>query len=139
MDDETFLRRFEDGTLSENEWHHLEHIKVAYLYLQRYSLDEAIDRMRSGLKRLNAALRVPEALDRGYHETLTQAWMRLVHFTLHQYGAVASADEFFQQHPQLSQPKVLRLFYSRDRLMSAHAKAEFLAPDLTNFPQRKMD
>jgi hypothetical protein len=134
MDDEEFLNQFEDCSWPFDEWHHRQHVKIAYLYLRKYSLDQAIARMREHIKRFNAAHRVPEAVDRGYHETLTQAWMRLVHFTLCEYGAAAHADEFFDQHPQLWQMKVLRFFYSSDRLLSAQAKKEYLPPDIAELP-----
>jgi hypothetical protein len=137
MDDESFLRQFEECAWPFDQWHHRQHIKVAYLYLRRYPLAQAVDRMRESIKRFNAAHRVPEGLDRGYHETLTRAWMHLVHFTLCQYGAAASADEFFEAHPQLWQMKVLRFFYSRECLMSAEAKAGFVSPDISELPVAK--
>src|SRR5689334_23383349 len=130
MNDESFLHAFEDGSLRADDWHHREHIKVAYLLLRNFPLTVAIDRMRAGLKKLNDAQGVPDSLERGYHETITQAWMRLVDFTLHESGPAADADQFFQDHPELAQPKTLRLFYSKQRLMSAQAKAEYLTPDL---------
>jgi hypothetical protein len=134
MDDEAFLRQFEDCTWPFDQWHHRQHVKVAYLYLRQLPLEEALDRMRGGIKRYNSVHHVPEAPDRGFHETLTQAWMRLVHFTLCEYGPRANADDFFDQHPQLWQMKVLRLFYSRERMLSAEAKAKFVAPDITGLP-----
>jgi hypothetical protein len=137
MDDELFLQRFEAAQWAPEDWHHREHIKVAYLYLQRYSLEEAIEQIRTAIKRFNAAHQVPEALDRGYHETITQAWMRLVHFALCEYGAAESADAFFDDHPQLWQMKVLRFFYSKQRIMSAEAKAEFVAPDILELPKTR--
>jgi hypothetical protein len=66
---------------------------------------------------------------------MTQAWMRLAHHTLCEYGAAETADVFWDQNPQLSQKRVLRLFYSRELLMSPRAKAEFLEPDLTPLPR----
>ncbi|HTQ40513.1 MAG TPA: hypothetical protein VMJ32_15920 [Pirellulales bacterium] len=137
MDDEAFLRQFEDCTWPLEQFHHREHVKIAYLYLRRFSFDEALHRMCVGLKRYNATHQVPDALDRGYHETLTQAWMRLVYFTLCEYGPVNTADEFVDQHPQLWQMKVLRLFYSRDRLISREAKQTYLPPDITKLPESK--
>ena len=134
MHDESFLQRFEAAEWAPEDWHHREHIKVAYLYLRRYPLEEAIEQIRVAIKRFNAAHQVPETLDRGYHETITQAWMRLVHFTLCEYGAAETADAFFDQHPQLWQMKVLRFFYSKQRIMSAQAKAEFVAPDILELP-----
>ena len=136
-DDETFLAQFESAAWPLAEWHHKQHIKVAYLYLRRYPLDAAIARMSSGVKKYNAAHNVPEGLDRGYHETMTQAWMRLVYFTLCEYGPAENADAFYEANPQLSQKKTLRFFYTKETFMSPKAKAEFVPPDLIPFPQSK--
>src|SRR4051812_26038643 len=135
MDDATFLKSFENRTLPFDQWHHRAHIKVAYLYLQQHSLAQAIEKVRTGIKAYNAAHQVPEAPDRGYHETMTGAWVRLVHLTLCEYGPGETEDEFFEQHPQLSQKKALRFFYSRERFMSPQAKVEFWEPDLAPLPK----
>jgi hypothetical protein len=136
MDDEAFLAQFENHTWPHDDWHHREHIKVAYLYLRRYPLAEAIARMCAGVRAYNAAKQIPTD---GYHETMTQAWMRLVHLTLCEYGPAETADAFYEQNPQLSQKKVLRLFYTRDLFMSDRARTEFLEPDLTPLPQSKKE
>ncbi len=138
MTDDEFLDQFENCSWPHDQWHHRQHILAAYLYLRRYPLDEAIQRMRMSIKRFNAAHKVPESIDRGYHETLTQAWMRLVHFTLCEYGPADSADAFYDAHPQLWQAKVLRFFYSRERLMSLTAKSQFVPPDLAALPISQM-
>ena len=135
LDDQTFLRQFEAGTFPLNQWHHREHIKIAYLYLCAHPFEVAIERMRTGIRALNAAHRVPDELTRGYHETMTQAWMRLVEVTICEYGPAGSADEFFELNPQLAEKKVLRLFYSRERIMSAEAKAKFVEPNLAPMPR----
>jgi len=136
-DDETFLEQFEAATWPLEEWHHKQHIKVAYLYLRRFPFETAMSRMREGVKTYNAAKKLPDSLLSGYHETMTQAWMRLVHFTLCEYGPAESADVFYEQHPQLSQKKTLRFFYSKELFTSPQAKAEFQNPDLAAFPQSK--
>jgi hypothetical protein len=69
-------------------------------------------------------------LERGYHETKTQAWVRLVHLTLSDCGAAENADAFCDQQPQLMQKTHLELFYSRERLATWEAKREFVEPDL---------
>ena len=135
LDDVTFLGRFEAGTFPLDQWHHREHIKIAYLYLCVHPFEVAIQRMRTGIRALNAAHRVPDELTRGYHETMTQAWMRLVLVTLCEYGQAGSADEFFELNPQLAEKKVLRLFYSRERILSSEAKAKFVEPDLAPLPR----
>jgi len=134
LTDTELLAQFESCTLPAERWHHAEHIRIAYLYLRQHEFPEALDRMRTSLKALNVAQAVPESLDRGYHETLTVAWLRLVHVILGEYGPGETADAFLEQHPELSQRKSLRLFYSRDRIMSSQAKAEFIEPDLAPLP-----
>ncbi|SRR5581483_2834994 len=135
MDDDALLKAFETCAFPFDQWHHDAHIKIAYLYLRRHPLDQAIAKIRAGIKAYNAANQVPEGPDRGYHETMTQAWVRLVHLALCEYGPAETAEKFFEQHPELSQKKVLRLFYSRDRFMSPQAKAGFVEPDLAPLPR----
>ena len=139
MTDDAFLEKFEACAWPLDQWHHREHIKVAYLYLRRYPFETALTRIREKIQAHNAAQGVPEGPTLGYHETMTQAWLRLVYVTLCEYGPAASADEFFDQHPQLSQTKVLRLFYSRDLFVSPRAKTEFVPPDLAPLPKSQKD
>ena len=132
MNDEEFLTTFEARTL--DALHHRDHIKVTYLYLRRYPLDEAIAKVRSGLQALAVAWNAPvNDLEKGYHETMTQAWVRLVHVTLTDGGPAESADAFCDQQPQLLQKTRLELFYSRERLMTWEAKRAFVEPDLAQF------
>ncbi len=134
IDDAAFLLQFEAGLWPREHWHHEQHIKIAYLYLTRYPFAEAVTRARLKIKAHNAANSVVETPTSGYHETTTQAWMRLVYTTLCEYGPAANADTFYEQNPQLSQKKALRLFYSREVFMSPEAKFEFVEPDLAPLP-----
>lgn len=134
LSDAELLAQFEACTLPVEGWHHAEHIRIAYLYLCQHDFPVALDRMRAGLKALNAAQHVPESLDRGYHETLTHGWLQLVHVILAEYGPGDSSLAFLEDHPELSQRKSLRLFYSQDRIKSWPAKADFMEPDLTPLP-----
>jgi hypothetical protein len=134
VDDETFLRQFETATLPRDQWHHREHIRTAYLYLTRYSFEEALQRMRAGIKALNAAHGTPETPARGYHETMTQAWIRLVCSALREHGPACDANAFYERHPELSQPRLLRIFYSQELLSSGEARVSFILPDLAPLP-----
>ena len=132
MNDDEFLAAFEGCTLEE--FHHRDHIKVAYLYLRRHPLDEAIAKVRAGLQALAVAWSAPvDDLEKGYHETMTQAWVRLVHLTLRDCGVAQSADAFCDQQPKLMQKTHLHLFYSRERLITWEAKRDFVEPDLVPF------
>lgn len=130
MNDDEFLAAFEDCSLPFEQWTHRAHVRVAYLYSSRHDLESAIDRMRAGIKAYNKATDTPEAIDRGYHETITQAFMRLVFTANLQSGPHESSDAFCEAHPELLAKQALLTFYSRDRIMSWEAKQAFMEPDL---------
>jgi hypothetical protein len=135
MKDDDYLRRFEDQSLPLDLWNHRAHLKVAYLYLIRFSFDESLRKLRTGIQAYNAAHKIADSQTSGYHETMTNAWLQLVHTTLSQFGPAACADAFFEVQAQLSQKRALLLFYSRERIMSLEAKRSFIPPDLAPLPQ----
>ncbi|HWB02826.1 MAG TPA: hypothetical protein VG796_07350 [Verrucomicrobiales bacterium] len=134
-DDDLLLQQFESCTYPFEQWHHRAHVRVAWIYLSRYDLETASQKLRDGIRTYNAANNVKDTPTSGYHETMTMAWLRIIHATMQIYGAKETADEFFDLHPQLSQKKILRLFYSPQLFMSPRAKHEFLEPDLTSLPK----
>ena len=138
MDDEEFLRSFEECTLPFEQWTHRSHVKVAFLYLRTFPFDQALARIRFGIKKYNAAHQVPEGPTSGYNETTTQAFLRLIAATMQAYGetfATASADSFCDAHPQLLTKHALRSFYSPEARMHPLAKTEFVEPDLAPLPK----
>ena len=137
MTDADFTNAFEACLIPAADWKHRSHLKIAYLYLREHSFAEALNRIRAGIQRLNATTNTPDALDRGYHETMTVAWLKLVEFTLNEYGPAATADEFIDAQEHLLNRKALRFFYSRDHILTWKAKTEFVPPDITPLPQSR--
>jgi hypothetical protein len=137
MDDEEFLQRFEDCTLPFEQWTHRSHVKVAFLYLRTLPFDQALARIRCGIKKYNAAHQVPQGPTSGYNETTTQAFLRLIAATMQAYGealATPNANTFCDRHPQLMTRHALRFFYSPEARMHPLAKTEFVEPDLSPLP-----
>jgi hypothetical protein len=137
MNDDEFIQQFESCNFPFDQWHHRAHVKLAYLYLVRHGFEAAAVKLRNGIRAYNAAHGVPDLPTRGYHETMTQFWLWIIRMTVQQYGALATADEFFEFHPQLSEKKSHRLFYSPGLFMSPEAKCGFVKPDLTELPVAK--
>ena len=134
MNDEAFLAAFEACALEE--FHHRDHIKITYLYLRHHPLHESITKVTLGLQNLAVAWKAPvDDLEKGYHETMTQAWVRIVHATLADFGPAENSDIFCDRNPQLMDKTRLQLFYSRERLMTWEAKRTFVEPDLAQFPE----
>ena len=81
-------------------------------------------------------------LEKGYHETMTQAWVRLVHLTLSDCGVAESADAFCDQQPQLMQKTRLQLFYSRtpyDLEGEAGVRRTRLGPNYMSTPRPRLN
>jgi hypothetical protein len=138
MTDDDFLQAFEELTLPFEQWTHRAHVKVAFTYLRRHPFDEALRRMRDGVKAYNARHGVPEGPTSGYNETTTHAFLHLIAATLHAYGTThptPDADAFCDTHPQLMTRHALRLFYSPERRMHPLAKTQFVEPDLAPLPK----
>ena len=135
VDDDAFLRQFETLTLPFDQWTHRAHVRVGYLYVVGHGFEHALVLVRRGIQAYNRHNQVPEGPDRGYHETLTHALLHLIDVTVKEHGPAASSNAFFDDHPELHKKQVLRLFYSRGRMMSAEAKATFVEPDLAPLPR----
>jgi hypothetical protein len=131
IDDDTLWRTFCDRTLGQAEWTHTAHLRVAWLHLARYPVDEAHLRMRVGIIRLNAAHGLVETEVRGYHETLTRVWLVLVRDARRRTPAADSVR--FVATVGLERDAPLR-YYSRERLFSVAARAVYLPPDLAELP-----
>jgi len=134
--DREFIEAFEAKRWPLEKWRHRDHLRLAYLYLMAHGFDGALERLRSGIRAHNDAHGVVDSPTDGYHDTMTGAWLTLVKLVVDEYGPSADGEAFCDDHPELSQKKVLRLYYSKERFMSAEAKRSFLAPDLSAFPAR---
>jgi hypothetical protein len=128
MTDEEFLRRFEAGTLPDGGFHHRDHVRLAWLYLGRHPLLEAIARFRDGLRRFAAARGKPGL----YHETITWAFLLLIHERMaRRPPSTASWEAFAAANPDLLvwRPSVLGTYYRDETLASELARRVFVLPD----------
>jgi hypothetical protein len=125
MTDEAFARAFEAGSITPAQFDHLAHVRVAWVYLQETaSLDEALARIRDGIRRFAAAAGVPQK----YHETITVLWMRLL-AQVRAAGASGELSDVLRAHPALADKDLPLQYYSRERLFSDEARATWVDPD----------
>jgi hypothetical protein len=124
MTDAQLLERFERGTL--HPFHHADHVRVAFAYLNRYPPAEALARFSTGLKHL-AALDGKANL---YHETVTWAYLCLIRQRMADRGP-QTWEAFAQANPDLLRWKdgILRRYYRQETLESERAQKVFLFPD----------
>lgn len=129
-DDDAFLAAFEAGTYPFERWDHRAHVRAAYLYARAHGA-AGLGRIRAGIQAFNAAHGVATTPTRGYHETLTVAWFRVV---AARAGAAASWPAFAAANTDLLEKTALRRYYSVARMTSAEARAGWVEPDLEPLP-----
>ncbi len=128
------LLAFEECRIPHHQWDHRAHVRIAYLYLCKYGWPDALARLRSGIRALNDVHGVQDRLDRGYHETITHAFLLLVRGACAQSAPLRSSEEFCERYPELLDKGILLRFYSKERLFSRAAKQTYVAPDLAPLP-----
>ena len=130
--DMEFRTSFEAGGIPPSGFSHREHLRLAYVYLCESDTDEALEKMRSALKRFLDANNVPAGK---YHETLTLSWLQAVgHFMNLSQGA-ASFDGFLAADDRLLDTNIMLTHYRRETLFSEKARLDFVAPDLQPIPR----
>lgn len=121
---------FLDGTLPKAAWTHDAHLRVGVWHLLRYSPDDALDRLREGIRRYNEATGTVNSAHAGYHETITRFYVgvigRFVAGADRSRPADALADDVLAQLGDRALP--LR-HWSAERLMSPEARLRWVEPD----------
>jgi hypothetical protein len=125
--DTDFIGAFERLEISGDNFHHRQHVRLAWCYLQRYELVEALARFRSALKAFANHLGVPNL----YHETITFAYLLLINDRMAR-ESVESFEEFARINEDLFawKPSILERYYSKETLESELARKTFLFPNL---------
>lgn len=134
MDDDALWTAFGACTLRGSQWKHEAHLRIAFMFVQRFELDEAHLRMRAGIIRLNERHGVVESSARGYFETLTRVWLILVADARARSGA-QSSQELLARCPELLDRALVEKHYSKALLATPRARAVFVAPDLAPLPR----
>ncbi|HZT59399.1 MAG TPA: hypothetical protein VFA21_12385 [Pyrinomonadaceae bacterium] len=125
------VRGFEDCRLPREEWTHAAHLTVALWHLLQYDWPEAVERVRSGIERYNAAHGIVATPTGGYHETLTIFWLRRVRSFLESGRNEARSLVALANELVASADKNLPLeHYTRELLFSPEARARWVEPDL---------
>ena len=108
---------------------HREHLRVAWLYLRREPLLGALARFCADLRRFARAAGAPGK----YHETLSVAYLLLVHERMAGAAPAADSDAFLAEHGDLlAWPEgPLGQFYAAGTLEQSRAREAFVLPDQT--------
>jgi hypothetical protein len=126
MTDDDFVRGFEECTLPNSAFHHRDHVRLAWIYLRRHPALDALARFTAGLQRFAAFNGHPGL----YHETITWAFLFLIHERLADGGEGETWEAFAARNPDLLiwKPSVLDQYYDPETLQSERARRLFVLP-----------
>jgi len=127
MNESEWMTQFETSALPNHSFHHADHVKMAFLYLQKYAPLEALARFSSDLERFAAANGQPNL----YHETITWAFLLLIRERIARSNSPQTWTEFSETNSDLLRWKnnILKKYYRPETLASELAKRVFLFPD----------
>jgi hypothetical protein len=125
--DDELVAQFENGTLPLELFHHADHVKMAFLYLQRYPFMEALRRFSESLAGFAAA----HGKTGLYNETITWAYLLIIRERVARAGRYQAWREFAAANEDLLSWKdsVLKRYYRAETLASEFAKTTFVLPD----------
>ena len=127
MTGDHMIKQFEDGMTPPGTFHHADHVRLAFEYLHRYPVLEALEKFSAALKRFAAAQGKPQL----YHETITWAYLLLIRERMARAGCSQTWEEFAERNPDLLIWKggVLASLYRQETLDSDLARHTFVLPD----------
>jgi hypothetical protein len=126
MSNPELIAEFECGAAA-GDFHHADHVRVAFAYVSELPLLEAIARFSAALGRFALLKGKPQL----YHQTITWAYLLLIHERIVRSGSGESWEQFSERNADLLVWKggILERYYSPSLLESDLARREFLFPD----------
>jgi len=121
------LNRFVDTSLPAGEFHHQQHVQVAWMFVRTHGMPAALAEFTGAIKRFADA----KGATGLYHETITWAFLLLIADRQARRPA-ATWQEFEAANADLLvwKPSILNRYYSKELLSSDLARRTFLMPDL---------
>ena len=119
----------EQCRIDADSFDHEAHVYLAWLYLDRYAVAEAIERFTAALKRLTVKLGVPGK----YHDTITWFFMLIIAERrngdsspsgLDWPGFKRNNDDLFRRDNN-----ILHRYYNSETLATDKARQRFVLPD----------
>lgn len=128
MTDQDIIDRFESGNVPESEFHHADHVRLAFAYLRTYQVLVALEKFSATLKEFAAR----HGKDRLYNETITCAYIFLVAERIAKSTEEAiDWHRFAEANPDLMVWKggILSRYYDDATLKSDLSRRVFILPD----------
>jgi hypothetical protein len=128
--DDEFLRAFFALELPNSEFHHRDHLRLAWLAVRRDGGSAAEEVVTEGIQKF------AEHHSHGpkYHDTMTRFWVRLVAHAVSDCPGIVDFDEFLAAYPLLLDKNAPLRHWSREAMFTPDARAAWRDPDLVALP-----
>jgi hypothetical protein len=138
LSEDELIAQFEARTLAPSAFPHREHVRLAWAYLRRETLADAIVKFCGGLKTFAASIGKAGL----YHETVSWAFMLIIQDRIARgHGQEDTWDAFAAANPDLllNGRQLLERYYLPVTLDSPLARASFIWPDRADSPAAPSD
>ena len=128
MTNHEIINRFESGKVPESDFHHADHVRLAFAYLKIHSVLTALGRFSAALKQFAAR----HGKTQLYNETITCSYVFLIAERIARSGPEElDWDRFAEQNSDLLVWKngILNRYYEDATLKSELARRVFIFPD----------
>ena len=127
MTNHEIISRFESGKVPESDFHHADHVRLAFAYLKLHSVLTALEKFSAALKQFAAR----HGKTQLYNETITCSYIFLIAERIARSPEGLDGDRFAQQNPDLLLWKngILNRYYEDATLKSELACRVFIFPD----------
>jgi hypothetical protein len=125
MDDTEFLRAFLGGWPQDQRFGHHEHLRIAWLVIDRHGPELAVEIVGGRLR----AMAVAKGLTPLYNETMTRFWIRFIAHVREATGAT-TIDEAIERVPMLLDKNLPLRHWSRTAMFGPDARVRWVEPDL---------
>ena len=130
MNDDDFLRAFLRGWPTEERVGHYEHLRLAWLVIERHGPEPAAEIVGDGLRRMAAA----QGKAVLYNETMTRFWIRLIAHVRDAKQPLSSIDDAIDRAPFLTDKNLPLRHWSRTAMFGPEGRARWFEPDLAPLP-----
>lgn len=128
---EQLVRQFIDKTLPKEVWTHEAHLRVGLWHVTNFGAAEAMALLRQRIRAYNESVGGTNTDSSGYHETITQLYVKVIDEFLATANRTQSIDALAMQLiEQFGQRDLPLKYYSRELLFSTQARLNWIEPDL---------
>jgi len=127
--DEQFLAAFTAGQIANQDFHHRDHLRLAWIQIRRLGLPRAAEAVTTAIRQFAAR----HGHGDRYHETMTRFWLRVVGMGIKRHPTLHFND-LLDAEPHLLDKNLPYRHWSRELMGSDEARQRWLDADVLELP-----